>query len=283
MNRSIAEAQIAAGGIEAVPGQDILDRLTLGSGDVDIWVAIVAQVPDADLAAQFKAVLTEEEREKHAKFFFEKDRRRYLVTRSLVRYALSRYVPIRPADWRFEATAYGRPTIANVHAGVAGLNFNLSHSDRLVTLAITRDCQIGIDVEDLGRRAPLDIADSYFSADEATQLRSLPAASQPQRFFHFWTLKESYIKARGKGLSLPLDEFGFDLRGDGPLRVRFDASLKDAPDHWTFWQWRPSPDSLAALCVENRPGVPPGRVTVRRSIPFVHDEAMEFDVLRKSV
>lgn len=281
MNRSLAETALATGGGKTLPGRDILDQLTLGHGDVDVWVAIVAQVADADLAAQFDAVLTEDERKKHAKFFFDKDRRRYLVTRSLVRYVLSRYVPIRPADWRFEATAFGRPTIANTHSGVGGLSFNLSHSDRLITLAVTRDSEIGIDVEDLGRRAPLDIADSFFSPDEASQLRALPAAAQPERFFDFWTLKESYIKARGKGLSLPLDRFGFDLRGDGPLRVQFDASLDDAPGHWTFWQWRPSADSLSALCVENRPGVTT-RVTVRRSIPFVSDEDMAFDVLRRS-
>lgn len=282
MNRAIDPADIAVDGGKTEPGQPRLDRLTLAPGDVDVWVAIVANIPDADLAAPFHRILTEDERSKHAKFFFEKDRRRYLVTRSLVRYALSRYVSIRPADWRFEATSLGRPTIANAHPDVSTLAFNISHSDHVVVLAIGRDRQIGIDVEDLGRRAPLDIADGFFSPDEARQLRSMPAAAQPQRFFDFWTLKESYIKARGKGLSLPLDQFGFDLSGDGPVTVRFDASLDDAPEHWTFWQWRPSVESLAALCIENRPGVTT-RVTVRQCIPFVYEEETEFDVLRRSV
>ena len=263
-------------------GCRILEQLPLVQGDVDIWVALVEQVADTDLAARFDTLLTEEERNKRAKFFFDKDRRRYLATRSLVRYVLSRYVPIRPVDWRFEATSFGRPVIANVHPGVAGLSFNISHSDRVIVLAVTRDRHIGIDVEDLSRRAPLDIADSFFSSDEASQLRSLPADAQPRRFFDFWTLKESYIKARGKGLSLPLDQFGFDLRGDGPVRVRFDANLDDTPGHWTFWQWRPTADCLAALCVENRPNAT-ARVTVRRSIPFVRDENMGFDVVRKSL
>ncbi len=283
MDRSIAETGRASGIGPTVPGRPKLDRLTLARGDVDIWVAIVAQVSDADLAAQFVAVLTEDERTKHGKFVFEKDRRRYLVTRSLVRYVLSRYVSIQPADWRFEATAFGRPVIANAHPEALdlGLTFNVSHSDHVVVLAITRECQIGIDVEDSNRRAPLDIADSFFSADEARQLRSTPATAQARRFFDFWTLKESYIKARGKGLSLPLDRFGFDLRDNGPLRVQFDASLDDTAEHWTFWQWRPSAESLAALCVENRPGVT-ARITVRRCVPFVFEEDMGFDILRRS-
>ena len=267
---------------EPGPGQRMLEQLILQPGDVDIWVAVVAQVPDAGLAAQFDAVLNDDERARHAKFLFEKDRRRYLLTRSLARYVLSRYVPIAPADWRFEATAFGRPVIANAQPAVAGLTFNISHSDQVVLLGITRDRQLGIDVEDRQRKVPLDVAEHFFSESEVQQLRSLPAPLQPSRFLDFWTLKESYIKARGKGLSLPLDQFCFDLTGDAPLRPHFDASLDDSPEHWTFWQWRPCADSLSALCVENRPGVST-RIKIRRVVPFVsEEEEIAFDVLRKS-
>lgn len=263
-------------------GQRMLDQLMLRPGAIDVWVALVAQVHDAaDLAAQYDAVLTEDERARHAKFLFEKDRRRYLVTRSLARYVLSRYVPIRPADWRFEPTEFGRPAIANVHPAVGGLTFNISHSEQVVVLGVTRDGRLGIDVEDRHRKMPLDVAEHFFSALEAQQLRSLPAALQPSRFLDFWTLKESYIKACGKGLSLPLDQFGFDLTGDAALQPHFDASLNDSAKHWTFWQWRPCADSLAALCVENQAG-PKRHITVRRAVPFVFEEEMAFEVLRKS-
>ncbi|WP_181885298.1 4'-phosphopantetheinyl transferase family protein [Trinickia dinghuensis] len=259
----------------------MLDLMTLAPGDVDIWVAIVADAPDAELSVQFDEVLIEEERKKHAKFLFEKDRRRYLVTRSLVRYVLSRYMPIAPADWRFEATAFGRPVIANAHPGVSGFTFNISHSDRVVVLGVTRERRLGIDVEDIDREMPLDVADRFFSAIEVQQLQSLPAHLQPARFLDFWTLKESYIKACGKGLSLPLDQFGFDFRGEAPLRVHFDPRLNDAPENWSFRQWRPCADSVAALCVENRPTLST-RIAVRRVVPFVREQEMAFDVLRRS-
>lgn len=263
-------------------GRQMLDQLPLREGEVDIWIAVVDQVPGVDLAAQFECVLTADERARHGRFLFEKDRRRYLVTRSLVRYVLSRYIPIAPADWRFDATEFGRPTIANAHPDTRGLTFNISHSDRVVLLGVTRDVQLGIDVEDLQRRIPLDVADGFFSADEVRQLRSLPEALQPGRFLDFWTLKESYIKARGKGLSLPLDQFGFDLSDQAALRVWFDERLGDAPEQWTFWQWRPSEESIAALCLENRPGVEK-RIAVRRIVPFVSEEQMAFEVLRGSM
>lgn len=263
-------------------GRQVLDQLPLRQGEVDIWIAVVDEVREVELAAQFDCVLTADERVRHGRFLFEKDRRRYLVTRSLVRYVLSRYIPIAPADWRFEATEFGRPTIANDHPDTHGLTFNISHSDRVVLLGVTRDVQLGVDVEDLERRIPLDVADGFFSADEVRQLRSLPADLQPARFLDFWTLKESYIKARGKGLSLPLDQFGFDLSQQTGLQVWFDERLGDAPERWAFWQWRPSEGSIAALCLENRPGLEQ-RIAVRKAVPFVSEERIAFEVVSSSL
>ncbi len=255
--------------------------LALHPGQIDIWVAFVAEVSDADLAVQFDRVLIEDERQQHAKFRFEKDRRRYLVTRSLVRYVLSRYAPVQPADWRFASSDFGRPFIVDPHSAVQDLTFNISHSDQVVMLGMTRGRQLGIDVEDLRRNVPLDIAESCFSAIEIEQLRSLPPAVQQQRFLDFWTLKESYIKARGKGLSLPLEKFGFELSAERQVHAYFDASLNDSPRNWTFWQWRPSEANIAALCVENTPGIA-RQISVRRTLPFLWEEGMAFDVLRVS-
>ena len=256
------------------------DLLTLQPGQIDLWVAPIAEVTQAALAAQYDTVLSEDERQQHGRFVFEKDRRRYLVTRALTRYVLSRYVPLAPAQWQFVPTGYGRPTIANCHPDVDDLVFNISHSDGTVLLGLTRAAQLGIDVEDLQRSVPVDIADRFFSQGEVRQLRALPTDRQAQRFLDFWTLKESYIKARGKGLSLPLDKFGFDLGDGSKVAAYFDAELDDSPRNWTFWQWRPGPGSIAALCVAN--GAAAKCITVRRTIPFVREEMMDFDVIRMS-
>jgi 4'-phosphopantetheinyl transferase len=255
--------------------------LVLPLGQVDVWVAMASDMSESEMAAQFDRVLSDHERRQHGEFLFEKDRRRYLTTRSLVRYVLSRYVPIPPAAWRFDATAFGRPFIVNSHPDVSAMTFSISHSDRVVVLGLARGCQLGIDVEDLHRNVPVAIAGSVFSAAEVRQLHALPPAGQPHRFLDFWTLKESYIKARGKGLSLPLDKFSFELTGKRQLQVCFDASLNDSPDHWTFWQWSPSRDSIAALCVENQTGIKK-TIKVRRIVPFVREEEIDFDVLRIS-
>lgn len=263
------------------PTRDTGGLLTLAAGQADVWVAFVDEAFDALGARMDLDVMSPAEWEQHDRFVFEKDRRRYRITRLLVRCVLSRYVPVAPRDWVFGATAFGRPFIANDHPAAADLRFNLSHSDQVVMLAITHGMDVGIDVEDLGRRVPLDVAGSFFAADEVRQLDALPLAMKPRRFLDFWTLKESYIKARGKGLSLPLSQFAFDLERAGGLRLELDPRLQDTAGHWSFWAWQPSAHSLAALCL----AVPAGtaaQIQGHRAIPFVSEEAMAFHIQRSS-
>ena len=266
-------------GVPPVGAREGWGTRALPAGGVEVWAAFVGELAEAEAALQFEQVLSAPERARHGRFVFEKDRRRYLLTRSLVRYVLSRYVPLPPAAWRFEDTAFGRPVAVNAHPAAQGLTFNVSHSDRVVLLAVARGREVGIDVEDLQRLPPLEIADRFFAPDEVRQLRALPAALQPRRFLDVWTLKESYIKARGQGLSLPLERFAFDLEAGPRLSVRFDAGLDESPQHWSFRQWSPTPDCVAALCVQQLPGVP-AEIRARRVVPFVHEEDAALAVLR---
>jgi 4'-phosphopantetheinyl transferase len=273
----VAEAAVSPLPIPAMPR----DRLALESGQVDLWVALTGEVAERQLRAWHDAVLTADERAQHLRFMFERDRRRYLLTRALVRYVLSRYAPVAPAAWQFVPTEYGRPLIANRHPDAAELVFNISHSGQVVVIGVARGGQLGVDVEDVRREVPVHIADSFFSRREVGDLRSLVPALQPQRFLDLWTLKESYIKACGMGLSLPLDKFGFVLDAGPRLSAYFDAEMNDAAANWHLWQWRPTPDSIAALCVDSRAGAV-NRITVRRTVPFVHENEVEFDVVRAS-
>ena len=95
--------------------------------------------------------------------------------------------------------------------------------------------EVGVDVEDVARDTEtVEIADRFFSPFEAAALRALPPARHRERFFSYWTLKESYIKARGMGLSLPLELFSFHL-DDGPaIAISFERGLDDDPQTWSF-------------------------------------------------
>jgi 4'-phosphopantetheinyl transferase len=253
----------------------------LGSDDIHLWL-VDYELVEERLHDAYRSLLSEQEREQESRFHFARDRRRYLVTRALVRTVLSRYVPIRPQDWSFKADYYGRPRIENVVAQHEQLTFNISHTHSLIVLGVGRDRELGVDVENVAaREVSLDLAERFFAAEEAAALARVPAAGQQQRFFEYWTLKESYIKARGMGLSLPLDKFAFRYPDNGAVKIAIDPCLSDDPARWRFWQCKPSAPYLLAVCAERgRSGR--ANISARRVIPLEGDICVSLDFLRTS-
>ena len=232
-----------------MPAADAL--LPLPSGEIHLWFCRHGESGDPALEAACRALLEPHELARTARLHFARDRHRHLLTRVLVRTALSRYAPVRPQDWRFAEGPFGRPRIGGpMTQAIQGLDFNLSHTDGLIVLALARNLEMGVDAEHLGRNASLELADHFFSPAEAKALAALPPSRRAHRFFELWTLKESYIKARGMGLQIPLDSFGFAL-DEADDRIGFalfsNAHGDDAP-HRHFWQLRPTPEHLVAVC-----------------------------------
>lgn len=177
-----------------------------------------------------------------------------MTARILVRRLLSRYAPVEAREWGFTTGPYGKPAVAAPRLPVP-LFFNLSHTRGLVCCAVARREEIGVDVETIQRRTPgAELARRYFSRQEVADLFSLPVERQAAAFFDYWTLKEAYIKARGKGLAIPLDQFTFHLLEEGPPRISFSPKLDDWPDTWWFAQRQPSTDHRLALAARCRPG-----------------------------
>ena len=169
---------------------------------------------------------------KRDRYRFEKDQHSCLVTRALVRTVLSKYADVSPSAWRFVTNEYGRPEIDEPQ-DARWLKFNLSHTKGLIALIVARDREVGVDVEDRERTGRLlNVADRYFSPQEVNALRALPEKDKLDRFFLYWTLKESYIKARGMGLAIPLSQFSFAIASD--ISIAFDTKLDDDPDSWQF-------------------------------------------------
>lgn len=198
---------------------------------------------------RYLQLLSPDEHERMARFVFERDRLRFLLTRALVRTTLSRYAPVAPADWHFIANAHGRPEIVDRPAGVPDLRFNLSHTDGLIACAVTIGREVGIDVEHVGRRLTQDVAARFFAPAEVAHLQSLPADQQEREFFDYWTMKEAYIKARGFGLALPLGDFAFHFAPDQPPTITIEPSLQDDPATWQFQQDWPTPIHRQGLAI----------------------------------
>lgn len=218
-----------------LPPVVVSETLAGTPGVVDLWCFFYEGIDEPALLDAHAALMTAAERTRHGRYHFERDRRIFLATRALVRTVLSHYADVAPADWRFAEGERGKPYIVGP-AGAPPLHFNLSNTFGLVVCAVSVAHQwIGADVEFLERHGEtVSIADHYFSPREAQALRALPPEQQRDRFFSYWTLKESYIKARGMGLALPLDQFSFLLDSGPAVGVLFDPQLGDYAPDWRF-------------------------------------------------
>jgi 4'-phosphopantetheinyl transferase len=230
--------------------------------EVHVWRATLAW-PDA-AARRLEQCLSADERDKMQRFRFEKDRRRYLIGRGLLRTLLGRYLEVAAQDLRFETAAAGKPHLAS---GQGQLQFNLAHSGEYVLIAIADGRAVGIDVEEIDDDFDArEVAAHFFSPGEQRDLEPLTGRVRIEAFFECWTRKEAYVKARGEGLSLPLEQFDVSLRPGEPARLiatrpdpaearrwqlsgldvadRYKAALAVEGQGWTLRFWD-CPDELA--------------------------------------
>lgn len=251
---------------------------------IDLWLAFEEDATDPELLRQLRPLLSEQERLQEGKFVFDPDRKRYLLTRALVRTVLSRYAPVRPEAWSFSTNRYGRPAIDKCHHDSDGLDFNVSHTAGLVVVGVTRQHALGVDIEDwTGRSVTTSLARHCFTADEFSALMAAPAPSFQDHFFQYWTFKEAYIKARGMGLSIPLDRFSFHYPCQATVVMTAAPDIDPDASAWHFEQFRPSPRHLLAVCSNLRPDGCPPRIRLRQVVPTVGEWAWPLQSTRRSV
>ena len=231
-----------AHGAEWVAGPTTLN---ISANEVHVWKVDLFQraVPDVN------GVLSSDERERASRFHFERDRQRFMIAHSSLRIILGRCLNLPPSNLVFAQTQYGKPFLTNLEA--AGLLFNMSHSADVAVIAVAREREVGIDVE--FKRADFatsEVAEHFFSVAEIYTLSGLDPHERSGAFFNCWTRKEAYVKARGEGLSMPLDQFDVSLApgvSAAMLNNRLDESEKS---RWMFHDLRVASGYAAALVIE---------------------------------
>lgn len=197
---------------------------------VVVWVVRAQEIADAGLLPAWTACLSDEEHRARARGLDEPTRVESLVSRGLLRRALSQVEAVEPAAWRFGAGRHGRPLALGPRRAPS---FNVAHSCGTVACAIGDAAELGLDVEDTRRALDVDgVARVSFSRRELAGLDALGGAARRARFFELWTLKEAYLKARGAGLVLPLDGFTISGLDAGAPEISFEAGFDDAPAGW---------------------------------------------------
>lgn len=224
-----------------------LGKPLLRPAQVAVWWLGVQDRKPQDWQA-LESLLSEPEKTRAARFHFERDRHSFILAHALCRGLLTYCTGQSVHSHAFDTGDHGKPEVI-VPAGAPRLRINISHTHGMAAAALTLDCDIGLDVEATTRDVDaLKLAEHMFAPREYAVLARAPAARLTETFLAFWTLKEAYVKAIGKGLSQPLQAFSFDL---ATCAIWFDDTLADKPETWRFERLRPGAEHIMALGVRH--------------------------------
>jgi 4'-phosphopantetheinyl transferase len=222
-------------------------RPELGTCEAHVWAAPL-DLQEATVAS-LHTTLSEDERQRAARFRLGQLRNRFVAARAALRAILARYLEAMPEELRFNYAERGKPSLAGPWAE-RGLCFNLAHSQGLALFAVTRMGDVGVDVEQIRHTVSMDrLVERFFSAEEQDQWRRLPAETRQLAFFHAWTRKEAWLKATGSGLSFPLEQISVSLTPGKPARVlSINGSVAEAA-RWWLDSFEPGPGWIGALAL----------------------------------
>jgi 4'-phosphopantetheinyl transferase len=201
----------------------------LANGELHLWIGPHALVDDDGIGERCRDALSDEEQVQYLRFPFERERRQYLVTRTMERAVLARYLACSPKDISLVTGEFGKPELH----GKSGLHFNLSHCEGLTVLAVSHQMEVGVDVECRDRVFGKEdgLVRSMLSPMEQAAL----ARTKERSFIDFWTLKEAFAKAIGRGLNEPFDKVEFAFIGNHEICLKACACAHGDPNRWIFF------------------------------------------------
>jgi 4'-phosphopantetheinyl transferase len=223
-------------------------KLSLSSRNVDVWIA--ALDAPSNSVKEFMELLSDDEIRKADRFYFDRDKRRFIVCHGLLRTILGRYyLDIEPHRLEFCRGSRGKPYLAE-NVNDSKIRFNQSHSNGLVVFAFAKDHQVGIDVEYMRYIADAQrIVEGTFSKTEIAAFNELLDQEKQEAFYNCWTRKEAFLKALGEGLYFPLDEFDVSLAPGEPARLLSITGRSNEALHWSLKSFMPDAAYKAAVAV----------------------------------
>lgn len=221
--------------------------LPLGLNEVHVWDFPVTGDTSLD---PFSTLLSPDEQVRAARFRFEKDTRRFTVTRASARSILARYLAGSARDLQFEYTKLGKPSLTSASLNI---DFSVSHSGELAMLAIALEHSIGVDLEFTRRDVEIEkLSERFFSTTERESIRALSGADRVAAFFRCWTCKEAFLKAQGVGLSRSLDSFDVEVDIRRPARLLATRPDTSEAAAWSLHQIQTAVDYAAAVAVQGQ-------------------------------
>jgi 4'-phosphopantetheinyl transferase len=238
---------------------------TINLSRADLWLSKRPELPynevhiwQADLDAmdwpenRSLGLLSQDEYERAGRFRFARDRNRFMTGRQLLRILLSAYLKTDLMGVSFHYSPNGKPSLGNGH-DASEIKFNVSHSDRMALFGFVRRRELGVDIERIERDVGIrEIAGRFFSYAEQQAFEQVPAELKQETFFRCWTRKEAFVKAKGNGLSLPLDQFDVSLLPKQSAELLRTWPDPEERDRWSMWDLDVGPGYAGALVVEGK-------------------------------
>lgn len=211
--------------------------------EVEVWYVDLARL-DVD-QGRCEALLDEYERETALKFKFQHLQDRYVIVHGLLRRVLANYLAVQPKQLKISRTEFGKPYLPDY----PHIAFNISHSASELVIAVGSEVTLGVDIEVVKSRQNFEgIVDRCFSTREQAYWHALPEAQKTGMFYRFWTRKEAFVKAVGRGIGLGLEQCELALDKQGCfLTIPADCG---AADEWRVFDIEVGESSRAALVVQ---------------------------------
>ena len=218
----------------------------LDEKQLDLWKIDIASLKGEVKA--YRSFLNGEELIKANGYRFQKDHDTFVVTRAVLRLLLGSYLNSDPSNLHFKYGKKGKPFLDGKHASI---EFNVSHSGSMAIVGIADGCPLGVDVEYLKQGLDfLELAKDFFSDAEIQTLIALPEDQRSIAFYRCWTRKESFIKAKGIGLSYPLDAFSVSLDSDDYAKLEHTRMDPTEKERWKMLSFIPKENYRAAVTID---------------------------------
>ena len=186
------------------------------AGRIEVWTLHVSSTPFP--TEIIERILSPDEKSRVASLRQTDDRRRYLAAHLGLRAILAQAYGVPLTMQKFVHGPAGKPYLLRLSTE-SPIYFSLSHSGDVVLIAISREVEVGVDVERMHRELDDDLAATFCSDEELVWLRSLPLEKRMHGCYRLWVCKEAAVKALGSGLTFSPRQLSIDLRSADPLEV----------------------------------------------------------------
>lgn len=225
--------------IKKSDNKSLEDFPVLSPGELHLWHVPIDITPVR--LVEYRNTLSEKELTKVYLFEFEQARDSYIISQGALRALLSGYLGIPPKLVKIGRRRKGKPYSIDD----TGLYFNMSNSGKLVTIAFSRDTEVGIDIERI--RSLPDLDEMVIRNFTTREIRFINGKykERTNRFFRFWTIKESYLKAIGEGMRLAPDNLEFSIEKDYIRQLSVNGIFEQ--EDWNFKEFSTSPDYVGTI------------------------------------